>query len=384
MLYGLNWSRQAIRREGAVLVVEGYMDYVSLASRGIENVVAGMGTALTAEQANLIARYTAKANLLYDSDRAGMKATFRSADALLRAGVHPLVVTLPAGEDPDSLVRRGGDEALRPLIAAAVDVVDKKLQILEERGYFADIDGTRRALDGLLPTIRATIDTTLRDIYIDRIAERTGVRRETLEHEAHSGGEAVATPWRVSRGRAPARSVENEATANAEPNGVPAAERLLLLLLIRDPARIADAALVLKPEELRDPACRELYAALLERGVEALQAQPGVLSAPAALRFSELQRDPTEMTDADQIFEHTITDMKEIRGLFRQLDELDARMATADEAAKAAIVEEKMAVLRELRSRGLVAELGFKTSRRYRRYARERSAGRREPSTDER
>ncbi|MGH7555023.1 MAG: DNA primase, partial [Longimicrobiales bacterium] len=91
LLYGLNWSKAAIRREGAALVVEGYMDYVSLASAGIVNVVAGMGTAMTVEQASLLARYTGKVYLLYDSDAAGLRATFRSADELLRAGVHPLV-----------------------------------------------------------------------------------------------------------------------------------------------------------------------------------------------------------------------------------------------------------------------------------------------------
>src|SRR5690606_10627394 len=67
LLYGLNWSRNASRREGAALVVEGYMDYVALAGRNIEHVVAGMGTAMTPEQANLLARYAGRAFLLYDS-----------------------------------------------------------------------------------------------------------------------------------------------------------------------------------------------------------------------------------------------------------------------------------------------------------------------------
>jgi len=384
MLYGLNWSRQAIRREGSALVVEGYMDYVSLAARGIENVVAGMGTALTPEQANLIARYTAKANLLYDSDRAGLKATFRSADALLRAGVHPLVVTLPAGEDPDSLVRKGGAETLRPLIADAVDVVDRKLRILEERGYFADIDGRRRALDGLLPTIRSTIDTSLRDIYIDRVAERTGVRRETLEREVNASGERVTSPWRVGRARPAAVRPERSAARRAEPNGASAAERLLLLLLMRDPARIAQAAAVLRPEDLRDETDREIYLALIDRGPDGLRAEPGRLSANAALRFSELQRDPTEMVDADQIFEDTVTDLKEIRGLFRRLDDIDVRLSRADdEAAQLAIVVEKANVMQELRARGIALDMGFKTIRRIRRPQRQQAVHPGEPSTDE-
>ena len=182
-LYGLNWSRNAIRREKVAVVVEGFMDYVSLAARGVENVVAGLGTAMTDEQAQLLSRYSKQALLLYDSDQAGLKATFKAGDILLRAGVEPLVVTLPAGEDPDSIVRKGGADALAPHLAKAVDVLDRKLQILAERHFFEDIEGIRRALDHLLPTLRAAADPALKDIYVARVAERTGVRRETLERE---------------------------------------------------------------------------------------------------------------------------------------------------------------------------------------------------------
>ncbi|MDQ3389348.1 MAG: DNA primase, partial [Gemmatimonadota bacterium] len=104
LLYGLGWSRGAIRRAEAALVVEGYMDYVSLAAQGVENVVAPLGTAMTEEQAELISRYAPRAILLYDSDTAGLKATFRSGDELLRSGVEVLVATLPTGEDPDTVV----------------------------------------------------------------------------------------------------------------------------------------------------------------------------------------------------------------------------------------------------------------------------------------
>ena len=384
ILYGLNWSRQAIRREGSALVVEGYMDYVSLAARGIEHVVAGMGTALTGDQANLIARYTAKALLLYDSDTAGTRATFRSADALLRAGVHPLVVTLPPGEDPDSLVRKGGAQALLPHLDNAADVIERKLQILDERGFFTDIDGQRRALDRLLPTIRATLDTALRDIYIMRVAERTGVRRETLEHEVEHGGDGGS----LSRWRTPRPQPERR-PAKAAAAGAPAAapsERLLLFLLLRDPARIPQAERVVMPEDLADPANRELYEALLRHGGVNGGADALGLSAMARLRFDEIQRDRTEITDGDRSFEDAVADIKEIRGLFRRLDELDARLArTKDAEAQNAIVQQKSDVWRELRARGL-GELNPRyVSRRFRQRSRnERNAGPDEPPTEER
>src|SRR3970282_1987513 len=92
--------------------------------------------------------------LLFDSDAAGLKATFRAGDLLLEAGLHPAVVTLPPGEDPDTLVRSKGGEALQLLLEDAVDVLDRKLAILDERDYFSSIERTRAAVDRLLPTLR--------------------------------------------------------------------------------------------------------------------------------------------------------------------------------------------------------------------------------------
>src|SRR5690606_5869554 len=139
----------------AALVVEGYMDFVSLASHGVENAVAPLGTAMTPQQAALLARYSRRVILLYDSDTAGLKATFRAGDELLRAGVEVLVATLPDGEDPDSLVRTQGQKALQGYLRDAVDVLERKIQILERRDLFRSIAGVRRAVDALLPTVRA-------------------------------------------------------------------------------------------------------------------------------------------------------------------------------------------------------------------------------------
>ena len=107
-LYNLHQARMAARKEGAMILVEGYFDVLRLVIAGVDHVVAPLGTALTPEQAALIKRYAPQALLLLDSDTAGLKATFRAADALLRVGVRVKVATMPEGEDPDTLVRAGG------------------------------------------------------------------------------------------------------------------------------------------------------------------------------------------------------------------------------------------------------------------------------------
>jgi DNA primase len=370
-LYGLNWSKGAIRREGSALVVEGYMDYVSLAANGVAHVVAGMGTALTGDQANLVARYTGKVHLLYDSDIAGLRATFKSGDALLRVGVHPLVVTLPGGEDPDSLMRKGGTAALRPLLDNAVDVLERKLQMLEERGFFEGIEGARNALDRLLPTLRATLDPTLRDIYVNRVAQRTGVRAETLEQELARGeheyghGAAALRP-RASSARERWRGADERGAGTAKRpapgKDAHAAERLLLLLMLRDPSWITVAAAEVAPEDMREPANHELFTALTadrETG-GAVPADLG-LSAAAALRRGELEADPVEITDGDRSFRDAVADLQ-VRRLFLQLDELDLRTSRAADEETGVLMLERQAIHKQLRVLGA----DYKISRRYR------------------
>src|SRR5690606_4720408 len=340
------------------LVVEGYMDYVSLAARGVENVIAPLGTAMTEEQAKLLSRYTRKALLLYDSDTAGLRATFRTADALLAAGVHPMVVTLPEGEDPDSLVRGGGAAALKPLLDGAIDVLDRKLQILEERGYFEDVERIRAALDKLLPTLRAAADEKLRDIYVARVSERTGVRRDTLERELEL--ERPVAYRRTTRESRQEEALQRDAT-----------ERMLLLLLLRDRGRVTLAAEKVQPEDLAEGPARELYARLLAAGSGAEQ-DPAAweLSGPARRLLEELLGDPQDLTDGDRVFRNTIGDLR-VRLLFQRLDRLELESLRADAARQEELLRERLAIHAELKELGSeLPDLGFKLSRRYRTYPR--------------
>ncbi len=358
-LYGLYWAKGAIRREEAALVVEGYMDYVSLAARGVENVVAALGTAMTPEQAQLLTRYTGQVLLLYDSDAAGLRATFRSGDEILRAGGHPMVVTLPPGEDPDSVAREGGSDALKPYVDDAVDVLERKFQILEGRGYFEDVEGIRKALDGLLPTLRAAKDATLRDIYVDRVAKRTGVRRETLEQEIRS---AAPSPRRAAAQR-------------PEPNGpgpVPKerAERLLLLVLVRDPRRVEQLVELLRPEDFRGQLHRELYAALLEHDpAEDIAALD--VAGPVRTLLEELLADEEELSDPDRAFWEQVG-MIRYRPQLARLDELQELLARAEGEEQQALLREKIALKKKLQEwvEAELGTLGAKVSNRYARYLR--------------
>ncbi len=179
-LYNLHQAKGAIRKEETVILVEGYFDVLRLVLAGIEHVVAPLGTSLTSDQATLLRRFAPAAILLYDSDQAGLRATFRAGDELLRHSVRVRVATMPAGEDPDTLVRRGGAAALEPILGDAIDLLERKVQLLEQKGWFEGVDHQREALDRLLPTLRAAADPITRDLYVKEVSERTGVTREVL------------------------------------------------------------------------------------------------------------------------------------------------------------------------------------------------------------
>jgi DNA primase len=349
-LYGLNWARHSIRREGFAAIVEGYTDVLSLHLADLPVAVAGLGTAFTTQQAERLGRYTQRAYLLYDSDSPGLRATFRAADILLAVGVHPLVVTLPPGEDPDSLVRARGAEELRRYLDDAVDVLERKLQILERQGYLETVEGRRRAVDGLLSTLRAVRDPALRDIYLDRTAERTGVRRETLVHEIARADRARTRPREAPT---TGRTRRDEAR---EPSSGTRAERDLVLLLLRDPplARRASQGGV-RPEHFSVGAHREIFTYLVERTTETSEEEtddwlPG-LTEPARVTAEALLRDETELTSPSEIFDASVR-----RLLYRRqrerLVEIDRELELADPDQQRELLVEKQRIADRLREVG--------------------------------
>ncbi len=356
ILYGLQTSRHAIRREGAALVVEGYMDLVALAAGGFENVVAVLGTAMTPEHAKLLRRYTQRVLLLFDSDAAGLKATFRSADVLLTEGLLPLVVTMPEGEDPDTLVRGEGPEALQRYLDQSVDVLDRKIQILEERAWFDSIDRRRGAVDRLLPTLRAVRDPTLRDLYVDRVAEKTGLRRETLEAEM----EKADRPGSRASGT-PAAPQPRPRPRDPSPSRRPhvSAEMTFLRVLAQDRERreeiLERAFHFIGAEDFKD----EVDRAILQLFADApeLGAVPAGLDPVVATRLEQLLAAPVREGQLDHAGQSADDAIRALRAkrLGREIDDLQARIeAETDAAEKVRLMQEKQRLHAEKRELGPV------------------------------
>ena len=342
ILYGLSWAKNTIRRQGTALMVEGYMDVVSLAAAGFENTVAPLGTAVTSDQVVLLRRFASRAHLLFDSDAAGLKATFRAADLLLAGGVHPCVVTLPTGEDPDSIVHSEGAEALQSHIDGAVDVLDRKIQILEEHDHFKSIEHTRSAIDRLLPTLRAVQDPTLRDIYIKKVSDRTGVRRDTLEAEL---ARVVAPP---SQPQVVRRRDRRRPAARTTPEMGP--ERELLLLMTKDRDWIERVGERLGPKDFLDVRYRAVFESLLAD--HELTHPPEEMAPEAARVLEKLLADPAELGRAHRVFEESSSKILSTL-LQERLDAVDHLLQnTSDEQQETQLLLEKARLSKERRDLG--------------------------------
>jgi DNA primase len=292
-LYNLHQAKGPIRKEESVILVEGYFDVLRLVLAGVEHVVAPLGTALTPDQAALLKRYTHAATLLYDNDRAGLQATFRAGDELLRHGVRVRVATLPPGEDPDSLVRTGGIPALDGVLRDAVDLFERKIQMLERKGWFENVEHSRDAVDRLLPTIRAAADPITRELYLSLAAKRAGVSKEVLEQELKSGRGTgrMGSGGVVERSSAPAPAARPVRTRIGP-------EIQLLKTMFSGPEWIKRAGQEIAPALFESARLREVFLALLE--LESATTQlPAQLSEAAQVAWTRLKEASQEMSGGD-------------------------------------------------------------------------------------
>lgn len=362
LLYGLNWAKFAIRRDERALLVEGYFDVVRLMAAGIDSVVAPLGTALTNTQAELLTRYTKQVFLMYDSDPAGLRATFRAGDELLRHSLAVRVVTLPDGEDPDTFVGRNGPGELDAHLRAALDIFDRKVQLLERAGWFTSLHVKRRAIDRLLPTIRAASDPITQELYVARASEASGVPRDTLWKEIGQlppGQRRASTPDESatdaagprargarpgpSRGRRPGRRRQL-------PDAGAGAERELVRSLLFARAQIEAVGERVGPDAMRDPFYREILAALLTQGADAtLETIAAAISPDAAEVVQTLVAEGPTGADPLRVITDSLAHLQ-VRDLSDRLAEIDRLTAVASDAEQEELMMQKKDIMLQVRA----------------------------------
>lgn len=181
-LYSLNFARQACAKDGFIILVEGYMDVISLYQSGVQNAVASLGTALTENQAKLMHRYTGDVVLSYDADQAGRKAANRGMDILRAEKCRVRVLHVTDGKDPDEYVKKYGKDAFLDLIKGAKAFGEYKLESAKQ-GFDLSQDEDKVRYIKKAAAILAVMDPVEQELYTAKLAEELGVSQESVRRE---------------------------------------------------------------------------------------------------------------------------------------------------------------------------------------------------------
>ena len=273
-LYNLNLAKTEITKEDRIVLVEGYMDVISLYQAGIRNVCASLGTALTENQARLIRRYTKNVILSYDADEAGQNAAMRGVDILYAEGLRPKVLRITDGKDPDDFVKKNGRPAFAKLMDDALPFGDFKIARIGSR---YDLTDEAQKLDFLRDVIEAlqAMKPMEADLYINKIAEQTGISVQAIRREYETG-----------RQEEPVRPVRHYEREMPDAPEITSAERTLLKLMLMD-LRYTEIPEDIRSSVFRSEAGGTLYQMILETKVAA-----GADNGPPDLRKLREMMDP--------------------------------------------------------------------------------------------
>lgn len=181
-LYGLNLIKRNFNLN-KIILVEGYMDVISLYRNGIDYAVASLGTAFTSNQAKLLKRLNKEIYICYDSDNAGINATIKALNILDKEGLNPKVILLPKGHDPDDFINKMGLKEFEKLIDNAFNPIDYKILILRKKYNVNDIDGKIKFVKEVSVILRNINSPVEREIYIDKIAKEMEISEDAIKKE---------------------------------------------------------------------------------------------------------------------------------------------------------------------------------------------------------
>ena len=195
-LYGLNLlSKHSSRKR--ILLVEGYMDVISLYLNGINYSVASLGTALTSRQSKLLKRYGDEVFICFDSDLAGIKATIKAIDILVSEDVNPKIILLPEGMDPDDYISKAGLMEFEKLFINALNHIDYKIHINKKKYNLHKAEDKIAFTIEVSKIIKGLKSPIEQDVYIDKVSKDMNISKEAIEKEVK--GNTIKTPYRNKR-----------------------------------------------------------------------------------------------------------------------------------------------------------------------------------------
>lgn len=311
-VYALPLAREEITRQRRAIIVEGYMDVIALHQAGVRNVVAGLGTALSRDQLDLLGRYAEEVVLIYDADAAGARAALRNLEVIEGAGVAVSLVVLPEGLDPDDFVRSRGADAFTELLAERISPIEYELRMIFAAQEDAGPEGMAGAAREAVEVLLKVRDWTRRDEFVARAADLWGRghpgRTESMARVLKLELSTRASGRRHDRPVSPRDPSFITQTLTRSPSGLLRAETELLAQALDDEELARWVVAELPPEALVHEADRAIFMALkgqfvaegkLDVGalVEGLPEEGGVRRRGVELTVTEVRRVELESED---------------------------------------------------------------------------------------
>ncbi|MEE3232748.1 MAG: DNA primase [Candidatus Latescibacterota bacterium] len=256
VLYSLDIAKETIRHSKSAIVVEGYMDVISLAQAGVQNVVATSGTALTENQCMALERFTDQVVLLFDGDNAGSNAALRGVEVLLTTGIEARIVSLPNEHDPDTFVQMQGVNALLGMLDEGLPLLQFYLQNLSKKYDLKSNSGRSKALQDLKPLLLKPRDPLRRDLMLREISQRLAVDENILRSEISKNMRRHAPSQKT---RIAAQAPQQLLTAE-----IPRKEKEFIGFLLKNQEFLSKTISSIKPEYLESTPCQRLLQKLFE------------------------------------------------------------------------------------------------------------------------
>lgn len=269
-LFALNFAKKVSQQ--SLILCEGYMDVIALHQAGFKNAIAGLGTALTEEQAQLLSRYTSEVLICYDSDEAGQKAAKKALGIFARTTLRVKVINMQGGKDPDEIIKKYGPERFRALIDNAANNIEYR--ILRERDKF-DVetpDGKAEFLKAaakILAEVNSAIEV---DIYAAKLSSELSVSKEAMLRQIDSSKRAIAKIRQTERNREIQKSIDDpnalinkvnkERSANLH---ISKAEETLIATVMNNPEYYRTIKEKIKPEDFVTEFNRNVYTVISAR-----------------------------------------------------------------------------------------------------------------------
>ncbi len=269
-LYALNFARRAIVDQDQVIVVEGYMDAIAAQEAGFENTVATMGTALTEEHVNVLARFTKNAVLAFDADSSGMAAALRGSPVFERAGFNVRIMVMPKGEDPDSLLRGGDRHRFTVMIEKALPVLDYKVKLALTGHDLRTDEGKTAALKAAVAVLAEVESAVERERLIKYLAKyHPNFSTGTIRAEDHIRSEVETLRRRAVRAGEAGRSREEPTQhIRTNPNLLERLEKIVLGTIIAGKVEAGKVFEVIPAKEFTGESTRQLAEALYSQFLE--------------------------------------------------------------------------------------------------------------------